>query len=131
LIYGYHFCVNAVCQPAGWGEAVLIRAIEVDFGEPWMLRQRSVPKREQLTNGPAKLCQALAIDLSLDAVDLCDESSPLYVAENPNRADLLLKGGSIVAAPRIGITKAAELELRFYLQGSSFVSRRRRVRPAE
>ena len=126
LIYGYHFCVNAVCQPAGCAEAVLIRAASVDFNEKWMLAQRPVKKREQLTNGPAKLCEALAIDRALDAVDLCDGSSPLFIAENPDRANLLLKSGPIVAAPRIGITKAADLELRFYLRSSPFVSRRNR-----
>jgi DNA-3-methyladenine glycosylase len=124
LIYGYHFCVNAVCQAAGCGEAVLIRAIEVDFGEAWMLKQRSVNKREQLTSGPAKLCQALGIDRKLDAADLCDTSSPLFIAENPNRADLVLKSGPIVTAPRIGVTKAAHLKLRFYLRASPFVSRK-------
>ena len=126
LIYGCHFCVNAVCQPPGCGEAVLIRAVSVDFGEKWMQAQRSVERPEQLTNGPAKLCEALAIDRKLDAVDLCDACSPLLIAENPNRATLLLKSGPIVTAPRIGITKAADLELRFYLRASPFVSRRNR-----
>ena len=128
LIYGYHFCVNAVCQPAGVGEAVLIRAISVDFGEPWMRRQREVHKREELTNGPAKLCEALDINRALDGVDLCDPASDLYVGENPAVAELLQTHGPIVRSPRIGITKAAELPLRFYLRESPFVSRRNATR---
>jgi DNA-3-methyladenine glycosylase len=125
LIYGYHFCVNAVCQPAGCGEAVLIRAIAVDFGETWMRRQRPVDKREELTKGPAKLCEALAITRDLDGVDLCDLASPLFVGENPARTDLLLRSGPIVCGPRVGITKAADLPLRFYVRESPFVSRKR------
>jgi DNA-3-methyladenine glycosylase len=124
LIYGYHFCMNAVCQPAGCGEAVLIRAIAVDFGEDWMQQRREVHKREELTKGPAKLCQALAIDRKLDGVDLCDSASPLFIAANPNRTELLLKSGPIVATRRIGISKSVDLPLRFYLRESPFVSRR-------
>src|SRR5215468_2940568 len=59
LIYGYHFCVNAVCRPAGVAEAVLVRAIEPLFGEAFMRHQRPVAKLRDLTNGPAKLCEAL------------------------------------------------------------------------
>src|SRR5437870_3143652 len=50
LIYGYHCCVNAVCQPEGVGEAVLIRALEPEFGENWMHQQRPVADRKHLTN---------------------------------------------------------------------------------
>src|SRR5437764_2901324 len=72
LIYGYHFCVNAVCRPAGVAEAVLVRAIEPMFGEAFMRHQRPVSKLRELTNGPAKLCEALGIDRGLDGIDLCD-----------------------------------------------------------
>src|SRR6516225_5254593 len=58
LIYGFHFCVNAVCRPAGTAEAVLIRAIEAAFDVPFMISHRGVREERQLTNGPAKLCQA-------------------------------------------------------------------------
>ena len=62
LIYGFHFCVNAVCRPAAQAEAVLIRAIEAEFGLELMRQNRHVPSAIQLTNGPGKLCAALAID---------------------------------------------------------------------
>src|SRR6266568_5581110 len=58
LIYGYHFCVNAVCRPAGIAEAVLIRAVEITCGEQSLLCHRLVSNPLELTNGPAKLCQA-------------------------------------------------------------------------
>jgi len=126
LIYGYHYCVNAVCMPAGSAEAVLIRAIEARFGQEILDRQRSVADRNQLTNGPAKLCQAMAIDLALDGVDLCDLRSPLFIAENPESVAFRKQHGPLVTTTRIGITRAANLLLRFYLEGSQFVSRRAR-----
>lgn len=125
FIYGNHYCVNAVCQPRGVAEAVLIRAIEpaVDAGQ---MRQRRPVKSHvrDLTNGPGKLCQALAITQSLDGVDLCDPASPLMVALNPNLGGFLDQAGPVVTTRRIGITKAAERPLRFYLNGSPFVSRK-------
>jgi DNA-3-methyladenine glycosylase len=124
LIYGYHFCVNAVCRPAGVAEAVLIRAIEPKFGEEFMKSQRAVPRARDLTNGPAKLCEALRIDRSLDGVDICDKKSGLFVAENPGVRQLRKSKGPVMTTTRIGITKAAALQLRFYLEGSEFVSRR-------
>lgn len=124
LIYGYHYCVNAVCRPAGCAEAVLLRAIEAEFGEHLMRARRQVRKHEELTKGPAKLCEALAIDRKLDGVDLSDSASELFIAKNPGRADFLKRMGPVITAPRIGITKAAESPLRFFLKESPFVSRR-------
>lgn len=126
LIYGYHYCVNAVCRAAGCGEAVLIRAIAAEFGEDAMRKRREVATKEELTKGPAKLCEALGIDRKLDGVDLCVPASPLLIAENPERDKLLARLGPITTDRRIGITKAADLPLRFYLTGSPFVSRRKR-----
>src|SRR6266481_6365751 len=84
LIYGYHFCVNAVCRPPGTAEAVLIRAVEAGLGESFLARQRVVRHRRDLTNGPAKLCEAMGIDRKLDGADLCDPRSGLIIAENPD-----------------------------------------------
>lgn len=124
LIYGYHFCVNAVCQASGVAEAVLIRAIEATLAPETMRRNRSAHKTRDLTNGPAKLCEALAIDRGLDGVDLCDARSPLFIAQNPVVNELRSERGPLVTTTRIGITQAAELPLRFYLEASAFVSRR-------
>jgi DNA-3-methyladenine glycosylase len=128
LIYGYHFCVNAVCQPPGTAEAVLIRAVEAMTGQPFLFRQRPVSNERDLTNGPAKLCEAMAIDRKLDGVDLCDPRSPLIIAENPQAAAFRRLHGPVVRTVRVGITRAAALDLRFYLEGSRFVSRRVRSR---
>ena len=124
LIYGFHFCVNAVCCRAGIAEAVLIRAIEVNFGEELMAVHRPANHRRELTSGPGKLCQAINITRTLDGIDLCDPRSALFIAENPELKKFRKQKGPITTTPRIGITKAAELPLRFYLPGSEFVSRR-------
>jgi DNA-3-methyladenine glycosylase len=124
FIYGNHFCVNAVCRPAGTTEAVLIRAVEPRLGLELMAGRRQVKVPRQLTNGPGKLCQAMGIDRGLDGADLCDADSPLIIARNAARAAFVKRRGPVVVATRIGITKAALLPLRFYLAGSEFVSRR-------
>ena len=59
LIYGYHFCFNAVCGETGIAEAVLVRAIEPTFGAEIMKANRAVPKERDLTSGPAKFCAAM------------------------------------------------------------------------
>jgi DNA-3-methyladenine glycosylase len=124
FIYGNHYCVNAVCRPEGVAEAVLIRAIEPALGLAILRANRPVQHMHELTNGPGKLCAALAIDRTLDGVNLCDAQSPLVIAENPDRAVCLQTTGPVLTTQRIGITKAAELPLRFCLAGSPFVSRR-------
>ncbi len=123
-IYGAHFCFNAVCQSEGTAEAVLVRAIEPMFGISTMQTLRSAKTLRALTNGPAKFCAALNINRVLDATDICDSSSPLLVAENPQRDDIIRALSPIVTTTRIGISKAVDWPLRFYLGGSDYVSRR-------
>jgi DNA-3-methyladenine glycosylase len=124
FIYGCHFCVNAVCQPAGIAEAVLIRAIEPAFGQDFMYRHRNVREQNYLTNGPGKLCQALDIERVLDGVDLCAACSPLMIANNPQVASFRDQRGPIITSKRVGISKAAHLPLRFYLTQSSSISQK-------
>ena len=126
LIYGYHFCVNAVCRPTGIAEAVLIRAVEPKWGEPILSKNRWARESHGLTNGPAKLCQAMNIDRALNGIDLCDADSALFIAKNPDVAAFRRKEGPMITTSRIGITREASLPLRFYLDGSRFVSQRKR-----
>jgi DNA-3-methyladenine glycosylase len=123
FIYGNHYCFNAVCGPAGVGEAVLVRALDPWLGLPILQANRPVAPARGLTNGPAKVCQAMAIDRRLDGVDLCCAASPVFVARNPQRAAYLQRCGRVARSPRIGITQAAERLLRFYLAGHPAVSR--------
>jgi DNA-3-methyladenine glycosylase len=124
FIYGNHWCVNAVCQPAGIAEAVLIRAIEPEVGVEMMRARRGVDRALDLTNGPGKLCAAMDIDRSMNGVDLCKAESPLFIARNPQIKSFLRERGPVITTARIGITRASALPLRFYLEGSPFVSRR-------
>ncbi len=120
-IYGIHHCLNVVTGPEGRGEAVLIRALEPLEGQALMraarASQNAAVTLKTLTNGPGRLCQALAIDRSFDGEDLLasDRLSIMRGDAPPER---------IIASPRIGITQAADLPWRFSLEGNPHVSRR-------
>jgi DNA-3-methyladenine glycosylase len=110
--YGIHWCLNFVCLP---GRAVLIRALEPLCGLEAMRRRRLTADPVRLCAGPGRLCQALAIDGSLDGLPL---DRPPF--------ELILPDGvaEIAIGPRIGITRDVEKPWRFGLTGSPFVSRR-------
>lgn len=113
LNYGIHWCLNAVTGEEGHPAGVLIRALEPVEGEPVMRERRG---REELTNGPGRLTQALAIGPELQRHPL--DRSPLFVAVGPPVPEERVGVG-----PRIGITRAAERPLRFWDIRSRWVSR--------
>jgi DNA-3-methyladenine glycosylase len=116
-IYGAHWCFNAKTEPEGQGSAVLVRAIEPIEGVELMRRRRPAAVKERdLTNGPGKLCAALGITGDLDGAPL--QRPPLVV-----RAGEPVSDADIIVTPRIGITRAADLPLRWFVRGSEFVSR--------
>ncbi len=127
FIYGYHFCVNAVCRAAGQAEAVLIRAVEAEFGLEILRQNRPGRADLQLTNGPGKLCAALAIGRELDGANLCDPASPLLLARHSHLARFRRLRQPLLVSKRVGITKAADWPLRFSLEGSRSVSRRGQI----
>jgi DNA-3-methyladenine glycosylase len=119
--YGMHFCVNLVCLPEGTASAVLLRAGRVVEGVDLATARRTAagPRGRDLARGPARLCQALAIDRALDGADACVPSSPLRVrsgAGTPPRSVKILTG------PRVGVSRAAEIPWRFWLEGDPTVS---------
>jgi DNA-3-methyladenine glycosylase len=119
--YGMHYCMNVVTGAEGEGSAVLIRAIEPIHGEETMAAHRNRPgkpdlQRIQLTNGPAKVCQALAIDKQWNGHDL--RQSPVCLRILPPVNDTM-----ITAATRIGITKDTHRLWRFYETDNPFVSK--------
>jgi DNA-3-methyladenine glycosylase len=127
FIYGNYFCFNVVCAHKDVPEAVLIRAIEPTFGEEWMHNNRPVTSQRELTSGPAKLCLALHIEREFDDADLCSLKSDLIVAKNPDAQRFVTERGPVVTTTRVGLSVAEHLPLRFYLDGSEFISKRERI----
>ncbi len=123
FIYGMHYCVNAVTGQTGKGEAVLIRALEPLQGIPVMQKRRHTEPIPLLCSGPAKLAEALAITLALNGVALFDGPLQIWSPESLPSAPPI-ETAEIVETTRIGISKAKELPLRFYLKGSSSLSRK-------
>jgi DNA-3-methyladenine glycosylase len=122
FIYGNHFCVNAVCRGPGIAEAVLIRAVEAEFGLDILRANRPGRNDLELTNGPGKLCAALNIDRKLDGAELCDPGSSLFLAHNHALRKFRLSRQPLLTTKRIGLTKGADLLLRFCLAGSRYAS---------
>ena len=116
LSYGIHSLLNFVAEPEGDAAAVLIRALEPVAGIDVMRERRGVERVEELCSGPGKLTQALGVGLDLNGVSLTN--GPIEVLERD-------KDLEVVTAPRVGITKAADLPWRFCAAGSRFVSRPR------
>jgi DNA-3-methyladenine glycosylase len=107
LIYGMHYCLNIVAEPAGVAGCVLIRAVEpVD----------ATVGNSLSSNGPGKLTRALGITLQHYGADLT--RGPITLHECRDRESF-----EIGISPRIGISRAAELPLRFFIRGNRFVSR--------
>lgn len=116
--YGMHTCVNLVTGPAGEAQAVLIRALEPTRGLELMRTRRAGRELTQLTNGPAKLTQALGLTLTQSGSHLGDQLI-LHPPADPVDPALIRTG------PRIGIKQATDLPWRFWLASNPFVSRTR------
>ncbi|MGH7653285.1 MAG: DNA-3-methyladenine glycosylase [Gemmatimonadaceae bacterium] len=116
FVYGMHWCVNAVTRRAGLPSAVLIRAVEPLEGIAAMRRRRGVKRERELTNGPAKLCEAFAITGAHNGVSL--RTSPLRILNGEAVPDR-----EVAITRRIGISKAAEEPLRWIIRESPYVSR--------
>jgi DNA-3-methyladenine glycosylase len=130
-------CFNVVTGPEDLGEAVLIRAVEPLEGLALMELARrcgtvgrTIPVGFALTNGPGKLCQALDITLADYGSDLLEgpvcaagdgRASWLALEPRPSRRRV-----SVECSTRIGISKAQDAPLRFFVAGNPWVSVRRR-----
>lgn len=118
-IHRYH-CLNVVTEGEGIPSAVLLRAVEPLQGMEVMCSRRRTAHYVNLTSGPGKLCQAFAIDRSLDQWALT-QGRRLWLAAP--MAETVI---DIVATPRIGITSAQAWPLRFCDAASTCLSRRLR-----
>jgi DNA-3-methyladenine glycosylase len=122
--YGIHALLNAVCEPAGVGSGVLIRALSPLAGIEQMRARRGLPgeravRDRDLCSGPGKLTQALGIRLQENGTSL--SSGPVRIG---GRAGDWLEP-QIIAGPRVGITHAVDLRWRFSVSGDPNVSRPR------
>jgi DNA-3-methyladenine glycosylase len=115
LAYGSSFMLNVSSETPGVGAGVLIRAIEPTDGITIMERNRGTERLRDLARGPGRLCAALGIDRRLDGIDLC-QAGPLWLGSDGQAS------GEIGQSKRIGISRAADSLLRFYVRGSWFVS---------
>jgi DNA-3-methyladenine glycosylase len=114
--YGMHWCLNAVTESEGYPAAVLIRALEPLAGIPVMLRRRGGVGVRALCAGPARLCAALGVTGEHNGRSL--RSAPLRIVRASSHPRF-----RIVTTPRVGITRASDWPLRFFIAGSPWVSR--------
>jgi DNA-3-methyladenine glycosylase len=130
FIYGVHYCLNISCMPEGEAGCVLIRALEPVTGIPQMAKARglndlnfdSVTSQRKLASGPGRLCQALEITRPRDnGKDLVSAKADLHVVDDG------FPFGTVLVTPRIGITKSADMPLRYVLAGNPFVSSKVRL----
>ena len=125
FIYGNHYCLNVSCEPEGQAGGVLFRALEPLSGTAAMALARKIQLNgprdlPRLTSGPGRLSEAFSITRVRDnGLDLTSPASGLWIGDDGYRPRNISQG------PRIGITKAAELPLRYFLLHNPFVSSRK------
>jgi DNA-3-methyladenine glycosylase len=115
-----YYCLNFTTDKKGPG-AVLIRAIEPLGGIEIMKQRRGTNDIKKLASGPGRLSQAFAIDLQFNKQAI---GSVINLREREYTPH-------IAASPRVGITKAAELEWRFFESGNPFVSRAKLIKSSQ
>jgi DNA-3-methyladenine glycosylase len=122
FIYGNHYCLNVSCEPEGQAGGVLFRALEPLTGIDEMVHARQIDLRGEkdwpkLTSGPGRLCQAFGITRASDnGRDLTSPASGLWIGDDGSSP------GAITVTARIGITKAADMPLRYFLSRNRFVT---------
>ncbi len=124
FIYGNHYCLNISCEREGKAGSVLIRALEPLAGIELMAQARGIEgslekpsERRLLTSGPGRLAEAFDITRERDNdKDVTAAESDLRIVDDGFRPE------KVAVTPRIGITKAAQEELRFVIAGNVFVS---------
>jgi len=117
--YGMHHCCNITVGPPGTPSAVLVRAGEVVDGVD-VARSRRTGTDRDLARGPARLCQALALDLSHNGADLAGGPVTLTPGDPPDE---------VRTGPRVGLRKAADRPWRFWVDGEPSVSTYRPAAP--
>ena len=101
--YGMHWMLNIVTERNGFPAAVLLRGVKPVEGHEVIRRRRAGRPESELTNGPAKLCQAFALDGSFNGMDLCHPQSALFI-----QRDVVIPEQSVTTGPRVGLNKVSE-----------------------
>jgi DNA-3-methyladenine glycosylase len=115
--YGMHTCANVVTERDGACAAVLLRAVEPLEGLEQMIENRGGRRGPELTNGPGKLCAAMAI--TLEHYGRSVVSGPLHFLADPGPAP------RVAVSTRIGLSKGKEHPWRFFDADSPWVGRPR------
>jgi DNA-3-methyladenine glycosylase len=118
--YGLHHCCNVVTGPTGTPSAVLLRAGEVVAGVEVARSRRLRSTDRDLARGPARLCQALGIDLAENGADLTSGPVTLELGEPVS---------SVSTGPRVGLRGAPDRPWRFWVAGDPTVSAYRPAKP--
>lgn len=132
LIYGMHHCLNVVSGPGNTAGAVLLRALAPTVGLDAIRARRGRPAEpdHRLTAGPARLTQALGIDLAQDRLDLT-EPGALWLSRPPTDELATLRAPGVVTGTRVGVEYADEWGARlwrFGIRGHPSLSRPFRAR---
>jgi DNA-3-methyladenine glycosylase len=101
--YGMHWMLNFVTEEQGFPAAVLIRALHPLQGLEVIAARRNGQPPARWTDGPAKICQALDINGSLNGVDLCASQAVLFVEAGPPIPD-----SAVTTGPRVGLNSVPE-----------------------
>lgn len=101
--YGMHWMLNFVTESTGFAAAALIRGMVASEGIALMHERRPNRPEPTLTDGPAKLCQALAIDRDFDGHDLCHPNAQLFVEHGVSIPD-----EHVTVGPRVGLNNVPE-----------------------
>ena len=113
--YGMHWCMNLVCQRSGEAAAVLLRAGRVIDGLDAAYARRPRSSERDLARGPARLCQALGVDGTLNGASLA--AGPIRV-----RPGVPVEDALVVTGPRVGVSREAERPWRFAVRDDPTVS---------
>jgi DNA-3-methyladenine glycosylase len=115
--YGMHWCANVACSPAGEASAVLFRAGEVVGGVELARARRGRASVRDLARGPARLAQALGLDGAATGTSLLDGTGPALLTPGAPVDPAMVRSGS-----RVGVSSAAELPWRYWIDGDPAVS---------
>jgi DNA-3-methyladenine glycosylase len=123
FIYGMHWAVNLVCQPDGDAGAVLLRAGRVVDGPDEAASRRGDVAYSQLARGPGNLAAALGATGTMTGTRLWD--GPIRWTPRDHETAVAFEAG-----PRVGVSRGADVDLRFWVPGDPSVSAYRRSRRA-